>query len=187
MVTQRTGWLIAILLTLILALASCTMVITPEPSGVGPAAATPAAEEEATAEPAEEGAAWSAPEGALVSIPVDAAPTLDGVADEAVWAEAPEIVIPVAKGANTRNTEVRLKSVYVDDMIYFLATWADPTESYIRSPWVKQADGSWAMLVDPNDRGGDNNLYYEDKFPSSGTLPIAFPTSRVMVVTVPAM
>ena len=52
MVTQRTGWLIAILLTLILALASCTMVITPEPSGVGPAAATPAAEEEATAEPA---------------------------------------------------------------------------------------------------------------------------------------
>jgi hypothetical protein len=28
---------------------------------------------------------------------------------------------------------------------------------------VKQADGSWQKLKDPNDKGGDNNLYYEDK------------------------
>ena len=28
---------------------------------------------------------------------------------------------------------------------------------------MKQADGSWRQLKDPNDKGGDNNLYYEDK------------------------
>lgn len=177
MVTQRTGWLVAILLTLVLVLAGCTMVVTPVPAEEDAAAPTAAVEEEATAEPAEEataepaeeaateeGTAWTAPEGALVSLPVVDAPTLDGVADEAVWADAPEIVIEVVDGANTEETEVHLKSIYVGDMVYFLATWADPTESFIRSPWVKQADGSWAKLSDPNDRGGDNTLYYEDKF-----------------------
>jgi hypothetical protein len=28
---------------------------------------------------------------------------------------------------------------------------------------VKQPDGSWLKLKDPNDKGSDNNLYYEDK------------------------
>ncbi|MBI2857586.1 MAG: hypothetical protein HYX90_00795, partial [Chloroflexi bacterium] len=32
-----------------------------------------------------------------------------------------------------------------------------------RSPWQKQADGTWKKLSDPNDKGGDNNLVYEDK------------------------
>ncbi len=33
----------------------------------------------------------------------------------------------------------------------------------MRSPWVKNDDGSWGKLSDPDDRGGDNNVYYEDK------------------------
>jgi hypothetical protein len=28
----------------------------------------------------------------------------------------------------------------------------------------KQADGSWKKLVDPNNKGGDDNVYYEDKW-----------------------
>ncbi|MBI2958347.1 MAG: ethylbenzene dehydrogenase, partial [Chloroflexi bacterium] len=32
-----------------------------------------------------------------------------------------------------------------------------------RAPFQKQADGTWKKLSDPNDKGGDNNLYYEDK------------------------
>jgi hypothetical protein len=48
-------------------------------------------------------------------------------------------------------------------MVYFLAQYKDPTDSVQRGPWVKQADGSWQKLKDPNDKGGDNNLYYEDK------------------------
>ncbi len=106
---------------------------------------------------------WSPPEGALVSEPVDQAPTLDGSADEPFWADAPSVTIPVSGGANNGSTEVSLRSVYSGDRVYFLAVWADPTESYLRAPWVMQEDGSWAHLSDPNDRGGDNNAYYEDK------------------------
>src|SRR5262249_20908114 len=45
----------------------------------------------------------------------------------------------------------------------FLVQYKDPTQSFQREPWQKQADGSWKMLKDPDDKGGDNNKYYEDK------------------------
>src|SRR5574341_53756 len=43
---------------------------------------------------------WTAPEGALVSVTAGAAPTLDGVGDEAAWADAPAVEIEVSGGAN---------------------------------------------------------------------------------------
>jgi hypothetical protein len=110
--------------------------------------------------------AWTAPEGALAAFKVEAAPTLDGVGDDAAWAEAEEIVVPVSGGANfggAGNTEVHLKAVYSGDTVYFLASYADPTESFFRSPWQMQADGTWLKVKDPNDKGGDNNAVYEDK------------------------
>jgi Ethylbenzene dehydrogenase len=57
-----------------------------------------------------------------------------------------------------------LKAVYTADSVYFLLTYDDPTESWFRSPWQKQEDGTWKQIKDPDDKGGDNNLYYEDKF-----------------------
>jgi hypothetical protein len=109
--------------------------------------------------------AWTAPDGsALVALPVDAAPTLDGVADEAFWADAQELLIPVSGGFNNFGVEASLKAVYTEDSVYFLLTYADPTESWYRSPWQKQEDGSWKQIKDPNDKGGDNNTVYEDKF-----------------------
>jgi hypothetical protein len=33
-----------------------------------------------------------------------------------------------------------------------------------RGPYQKQADGSWKKLKDPADKGGDDNVYYEDKW-----------------------
>ena len=89
----------------------------------------------------------------LVSLPVTEAPVLDGVADDAVWANVTAISVEVEEGANSAAGMVDVKSVYTDDMVYFLVTWNDPTESYLRSPWVKQEDGSWSRLVDPDDRG----------------------------------
>ena len=106
---------------------------------------------------------FDAPEGALVAYPVDSTPTLDGVADEAFWADAEEIVIDVDGGFNKFETKVHLKSVYTADSVYFLMTYEDPTESWYRYPWVKQEDGSWKQDKDPDDKGGDNNLNYEDK------------------------
>jgi hypothetical protein len=108
--------------------------------------------------------AWTAPEGALVAVKTASAPTLDGVGDEVFWAEAEEIVINVAGGYNGFTTEVHLKAVYTEDSVYFLMTYADPTESWFRSPWQKQEDGTWKQVKDPDDKGGDNNVYYEDKF-----------------------
>lgn len=107
--------------------------------------------------------AWEAPEGALVASFVDAAPTLDGVADEAFWAEAEDFVIDVDGGFGGFETEVNLKAVYTADSVYFLMTYEDPTESWYRYPWVKQEDGTWKQDKDPDDKGGDNNLHYEDK------------------------
>ncbi|MBI3153679.1 MAG: ethylbenzene dehydrogenase [Chloroflexi bacterium] len=107
--------------------------------------------------------AWEAPEGALVASFVDAAPTLDGVADEAFWAEAEDFVIDVDGGFGGFETKVNLKAVYTADSVYFLMTYEDPTESWYRYPWVKQEDGTWKQDKDPDDKGGDNNLHYEDK------------------------
>jgi len=155
---RRTQLIAALLLGLSLALGGCA---GPAPTAEVTEAAPPSPEPSAVPAPTEP--AWTAPEGALASVPVDSAPTLDGIGDEAVWAEAPSVSIPVSGGANHGATDITLRSVYSGDMVYFFATWADPTESFLRSPWVKQEDGSWAKLKDPNDPGGDNNLYYEDK------------------------
>ncbi len=101
----------------------------------------------------------------LTAKKVDKGPVLDGKVD-ALWKDVKAVKIPVAGGANLPNgsTEVTLKAIYTDTDIFFLAQWRDKTQSYQRSPWKKQADGSWVKLTDPNDKGGDSNKYYEDKF-----------------------
>lgn len=100
----------------------------------------------------------------LVARKVAAPPTLDGVMED-LWKQAPPLTVKVVGGRNLPggSTEVTLRALYTADSVYFLAQYKDPTESLRRSPWVKQADGSWQKLRDPQDKGGDNNLYYEDK------------------------
>ena len=94
-----------------------------------------------------------------------AAPTLDGSMD-ATWQAAPPMTVKASGGRGLENgsTEVSVRAVYVDDTVYFMMQYKDPTDSFRRAPWQKQADGSWKKLGDPNDKGGDNNLYYEDKW-----------------------
>jgi hypothetical protein len=96
------------------------------------------------------------------------APKIDGVADDAVWAAAPVTRFTAIKGANFKDnagmTSGTLQAAYVGDTIYFLLTYEDPTQSFRRSPFVKGQDGKWSKLIDPDDKGGDNNKHYEDKF-----------------------
>jgi hypothetical protein len=101
----------------------------------------------------------------LVSKKVAAAPAVDGTVD-ATWNGAPVTTVKVVGGKNLPggSTEVAMRSVYSGDTAYFMYQYKDETQSAQRSPWVKQADGSWKKLADPNDKGGDNNMYYEDKF-----------------------
>jgi len=104
------------------------------------------------------------PKNILVSKKVASAPTLDGTLD-AAWSGAQPLSVKVLGGKNLPggSTEVTLRSVSTGDTIYFHMQYKDATQSLKRGPWVKQADGSWQKLKDPADKGGDNNLYYEDK------------------------
>ena len=107
------------------------------------------------------------PPNTLVVAKAAAAATLDGNAGDAVWASAKPLSVKLSGGANfgtTGETTATLKAVTSGDMIYFLLQYADPTQSIQRGPYKKQADGSWKKLSDPNDKGGDDNVYYEDKW-----------------------
>ena len=124
--------LVSLLVLASLILSACGTPATPAPTEPPVAATEPPAPTEPPMP------AWEAPAGAFVAYPVDAAPTLDGVGDEAFWADAEEIVVDVDGGFGDFATEVHLKAVYTADSIYFLVTYEDPTESWFRSPWQKQ-------------------------------------------------
>ncbi|MDP2366682.1 ethylbenzene dehydrogenase-related protein [Rhodoferax sp.] len=104
---------------------------------------------------------------AVMAVLAAAAPKLDGVADDAAWKSAPVVNFKAIKGANFKDkkgdTAGTLQVVYTADMLYMLVTYEDPTLSVRRSPYVKKADGKWEMMKDPEDKGGDNNKFYEDK------------------------
>jgi hypothetical protein len=101
----------------------------------------------------------------LVAKKVAAGPVLDGAVD-AVWNQAQPLTFKVTGGRQLidGSTEVTLRALYTAENAFFLIQYKDPTESLQRAPWQKQADGSWKLLGDPEDKGGDNNVYYEDKF-----------------------
>jgi hypothetical protein len=104
----------------------------------------------------------------LVAAKAAAAPTLDGNANDAVWAAARPLAIELEDGRNFAGgkgaTKATLKAAYAGDTLYMLIQYADPTMSIRRGPYQKQADGSWMKLKDPADKGGDDNVYYEDKW-----------------------
>ncbi len=104
----------------------------------------------------------------LVAAKVATAPALDGNPNDAAWAAAKPITVKLSDGVNFAGgkgeTTATLKAVYSGDMVYFLIQYADPTNSLRRGPMQKQADGSWKKLVDPANKGGDDNVYYEDKW-----------------------
>jgi hypothetical protein len=102
----------------------------------------------------------------VAAIRFETAPTLDGVADDAVWQKASPAKLHFKKGANfgdKGSTDGTIRAARVGDELFLLLQYEDPTHSERRSPYVKQPDGSWKKLKDPDDTGGDNNTYYEDK------------------------
>ncbi len=100
----------------------------------------------------------------VISKKVATAPPTEPVMGDA-WKDAVPLAFKAIGGKNLPggSTDVAMRSVYTDDMVYFLIQWKDPTLSARREPWQKQADGSWKKLNDPANKGGDNNVYYEDK------------------------
>jgi len=102
----------------------------------------------------------------LVAAKAAKPPRLEAGAADPAWAKARALKVALAGGMNFKDgaTTATLKAVYSGDMLYLLVQYDDPTQSVRRSPYVKQADGSWKKLSDPDNKGGDNNKYYEDKF-----------------------
>lgn len=107
----------------------------------------------------------------LVAVKANAAPNMNAGAADPLWASARPVTTELTGGANfgakpgeKGSTKVTLKAVYTADSLYLLVQYADPTNSVRRGPYQKQADGSWKKLKDPSDKGGDDNVYYEDKW-----------------------
>jgi len=103
----------------------------------------------------------------LLAAKVSTAPSLNAGAADPVWASAKPLRIDLAGGENfggKGSTTATLKAVYSGDMLYMLVQYDDPTNSLQRGPFKKQADGSWTKLNDPKNKGGDDNVYYEDKW-----------------------
>ena len=102
----------------------------------------------------------------LTAVKVAEAPKLAALAADPAWAKAPALGIKLNGGQNfaAGSTDATLKAVYTSDTLYMLVQYKDPTQSIRRFPYQKQADGSWKKLVDPADKGGDDNIYYEDKY-----------------------
>ncbi len=116
-------------------------------------------------------ASGAAAKNTLVAVYTSRAPDLNAGASDPVWAQANPVTAELTGGANfgakpgdAGETKVTLKAAYTADMLYMLIQYKDPTNSVRRMPYQKQADGSWKKLADPADKGGDDNLYYEDKW-----------------------
>ncbi len=107
------------------------------------------------------------PPNTLVAAKVASAPNPAAGAGDPVWAQARPLQVQLSGGMNfggKGETTATLKAVYSGDTLYMLVQYRDPTDSRRRGPYQKQADGSWKKLVDPADKGGDDNVYYEDKW-----------------------
>lgn len=111
------------------------------------------------------------PADTLVATFTSTAPDLAAGASDPVWAKASPLSAALTGGANfgalpgkKGESTVTLKAAYTADMLYMLIQYKDPTNSVRRGPFQKQADGSWIKLKDPADKGGDDNMYYEDKW-----------------------
>ena len=79
----------------------------------------------------------------VAKITTGEAPAIDATGTDGAWSKATELEIPLKGGINKSETTKKLKAVHDGTNVYFLATWADPTESLERGPFVKQADGTW--------------------------------------------
>lgn len=102
----------------------------------------------------------------VTAVMTSAAPAIDGDAKDAIWKTAPVTKLKAVKGANFTKgaTDATLQVAYDKENLYLLLSYDDPTLSVRRSPYQKQKDGTWQKLKDPEDKGGDNDVYYEDKF-----------------------
>ncbi|MDP2823165.1 MAG: ethylbenzene dehydrogenase-related protein [Sulfuritalea sp.] len=103
----------------------------------------------------------------VTAVMATAAPAIDGSGADAIWKTAPVTKLEAVKGCNFKGdagkTTGTVQVAYDKENLYMMIVYDDPTQSVRRSPYQKQPDGTWAKMKDPDDKGGDNCVYYEDK------------------------
>ena len=94
----------------------------------------------------------------------DTTVTIDGIADEPIWATAQSIRIITNGGANFKqgSTPVNIKALANNHEIYFHFSWVDDSESLEHLPLKKTANG-WQIQQD-GFHVFDEQTFYEDKF-----------------------
>jgi len=86
--------------------------------------------------------------GKLIAAPVKQAPVVDGNASDAVWATAPQAVLKI-KTVGIPAYEMKIKSVYTSDMVYFLFQYPDSNYEAFRHAWAYDPKTkTWDYLSD---------------------------------------
>ncbi len=130
----------------------------------------------------------------LTAVKTDFAPVIDGMG-ESTWLQTQPLNMSIG-GGWAAATSVTARAMYDDGYLYLYLRWYDNQASYRRNPWVKAADGSWAVAASkPAPINGENwgaymarnggaafnpegsQFYYEDKLAviwntyGAGTVP----------------
>lgn len=90
--------------------------------------------------------------------------SIDGIANEPAWQNAPDVSVLTQHGANLLNgrSTVWAKALHDGDYLYVYVRWQDPTRSQKHLPLVKTKDG-W-RIMQTEFLLANENAYYEDKF-----------------------
>jgi hypothetical protein len=68
----------------------------------------------------------------LVAVKVKTAPIIDGSGQDKVWSHAKELTVMDKR----TNAKISLKTVFTDDMVFFLVQYPDSYEDRLHKPWV---------------------------------------------------
>lgn len=78
----------------------------------------------------------------VTALATPTAPSLDGKADDDAWAQVP----PTLVYDEVADTDISLKAVTSDDMLFVLVSFADAEENRLHKPWVWSKDLGVYML-----------------------------------------
>src|SRR5574341_411651 len=113
--------------------------------------------------------AVAAQEGKLVSTPVDAAPVVDVNANDVAWAMAPESVLKV-QASGIPGYDLKMKSVYTSDTVYFLLQYPDANMEAVRAAWVYDPKiKTWNHLSDDFGDEDEFGLWWNMTVPDFAT------------------
>lgn len=79
----------------------------------------------------------------LTSMRTEFAPTIDGIG-EALWLQSQPLTVAIG-GGWAAATSVAIRAMHDGNYLYMYLRWDDKGASYVRNPWLKNADGSWSV------------------------------------------